>query len=195
MGFNHNASQRAAIAVNNADTDSAMNWLLQHLEDTDIDTPIPTANSAATRSGGIVAPPESAIDQLTMMGFDRPRCIHALSQTNNDPARAVEWLFSHMDETIPDASPSPSPSDLVSAAAAAAAAASSDTAPARYELIGAITHLGKSTSSGHYVAHILHNNEWILYNDQKVSRAEKENPTGQAYMLVFRRTTSQRMME
>mgnify|MGYP001034387188 CR=1 FL=1 len=67
------------------------------------------------------------------------------------------------------------------------AEAPADTKPARYRLSAFITHLGKSTgtgsatlavtafqsmiaflNAGHYVAHILKEGKWVLFNDFKV---------------------------
>jgi ubiquitin carboxyl-terminal hydrolase 5/13 len=49
-----------------------------------------------------------------------------------------------------------------------------------------ITHLGASTGSGHYVAHIKKNDQWIYYNDNKVAIA-KDPPLGQGYLFFFQR--------
>ncbi|KAL7558141.1 hypothetical protein ACA910_003352 [Epithemia clementina (nom. ined.)] len=50
-----------------------------------------------------------------------------------------------------------------------------------YQLMGLISHIGKHTGSGHYVAHVLvpgqqpsSRPQWIIFNDEKV--AESEHP-------------------
>jgi len=49
-----------------------------------------------------------------------------------------------------------------------------------------ISHIGKNTGSGHYVAHIKHNGSWVIFNDEKV--AVSENPPLQhAYLYLFQR--------
>ncbi|KAJ6293153.1 hypothetical protein OIU78_025187 [Salix suchowensis] len=40
MGFNHLHCQKAAINTSNAGVEEAMNWLLAHMDDPDIDAPI-----------------------------------------------------------------------------------------------------------------------------------------------------------
>lgn len=41
--------------------------------------------------------------------------------------------------------------------------------PGIYDLQGVITHLGASIHAGHYVAHLKVDNEWVLFNDNKVA--------------------------
>lgn len=41
MGFPHTRCQKAAIATSNGGVESAMDWLMQHMDDADIDEPIP----------------------------------------------------------------------------------------------------------------------------------------------------------
>lgn len=179
MGFSTNACSRAALAVNNSDGEAAMNWLLSHMEDADINDPLPSATSSS--SGPIV--PAELIAQLASMGFPADRCEYALKQTNNSADRAVEWLFSHMDDPLPSES----------APVAAAAVEVVDNAPPHYQLHSAITHLGKSTSVGHYVCHLRSDDgSWVLFNDEKVSAVPtNERGVGQgmdrAYLYVYQR--------
>ena len=136
MGFSSNAASRAALAVRNADGETAMNWLLSHMEDADVNDPLPAAapaaSSAASSSGP--APPADLVEQLSSMGFDHARCVYALQQTNNSVDRAVEWLFSHADDPLPSAS---------SAASAPPPALAPAFTSSQYRLYAAITHLGK----------------------------------------------------
>jgi ubiquitin carboxyl-terminal hydrolase 5/13 len=50
-----------------------------------------------------------------------------------------------------------------------------------------ITHLGTSTMSGHYVAHIKKDGKWVLFNDAKVAEAENP-PRDLAYLYIYKRT-------
>ena len=111
MGFSVNAASRAALAVNNSDGEAAMNWLLAHMEDADINDPPPSASASAsaTSSSAGPAPPADLVEQLAAMGFEQARCVYALQQTSNSMDRAVEWLFSHADDPLPTASTSSSP--------------------------------------------------------------------------------------
>jgi ubiquitin carboxyl-terminal hydrolase 5/13 len=38
----------------------------------------------------------------------------------------------------------------------------------QYELLGFVSHIGKSVTSGHYVCHIKKDGQWLLFNDEKV---------------------------
>ena len=163
-----------------------MNWLLSHMEDADINDPLPAAAPVA-QSSAAAAPSADLVEQLTSMGFDHARCVYALQQTNLSVDRAVEWLFSHADDPLPSSNAS-STASRASAPAAAPAYTSS-----QYRLYAAITHLGKSTNVGHYVCHLRgEDGRWVLFNDEKVSEVESdERGVGKgmdrAYMLVYQR--------
>lgn len=117
---------------------------------------------------------------------------------NGDPERAVEWLFSHPDDTgeederAGEAAPDRK--------AAAAALPGSSALPARYRLRAFISHKGPSVHSGHYVAHIRTEqgggggggggDSWVLFNDEKVVRADADSVRALkplAYLYVFER--------
>jgi ubiquitin carboxyl-terminal hydrolase 5/13 len=66
--------------------------------------------------------------------------------------------------------------------------------PARYRLRAFISHKGPSVHSGHYVAHIRTEKDggdsWVLFNDEKVVRADAESVRALkplAYLYVFER--------
>lgn len=104
--------------------------------------------------------------------------------------RAVEWLFSHPDdmgEVENDASPSAPPTSKPDPGG-------SSELPARYRLKAFISHKGPSVHSGHYVAHIRYDgpdgDEWVLFNDEKVVRADEESVAALkklAYLYIFER--------
>ena len=85
--------------------------------------------------------------------------------------RAVEWLFNHPDDTGEESAPASAP------AAAPATVPGSKDVPAKYKLLGFISHKGPSVHSGHYVAHLRKGTEgeWVLFNDEKVVKADKES--------------------
>ena len=106
-----------------------------------------------------------------------------------NPERAIEWLFSHPDDTGEDA-----PSAVASAAAGQPQPkelGGSSTLPARYRLKAFVSHKGPSVHSGHYVAHIKTEKEgWVLFNDNKVVRADDESVKELqklAYLFIFER--------
>ena len=54
-------------------------------------------------------------------------------------------------------------------------------------MIGTVSHIGKNTGSGHYVAHIKRGDKWVIFNDEKVAYCEGP-PSEHAYMYFFQRT-------
>merc|ERR1712216_43030 len=108
-----------------------------------------------------------------MFTIDQVRA--ALKETNGAADRAADWLFSHMDDL-----------DGSIARLQSSQAANSGEAPepkleledgeGKYDIVGMISHIGKNTGSGHYVAHIKKRDtgKWVIFNDEKV--ALSENP-------------------
>jgi ubiquitin carboxyl-terminal hydrolase 5/13 len=93
-------------------------------------------------------------------------------------------LFSHPDDTGGDTAP---PSSGPPAATPAKPAGSSSL-PAKYKLKAFISHKGPSVHSGHYVAHIRIGDAWILFNDEKVVKADEESVKELktlAYLYIF----------
>merc|ERR1712173_538131 len=58
-----------------------------------------------------------------------------------------------------------------------------------YELVGFVTHVGKNTGGGHYVAHIKKKidgeDQWVIFNDRKVA-ISKNPPFDLGYMYFYR---------
>ncbi len=109
-----------------------------------------------------------------------------LAQDGN-AERAVEWLFSHPDDTGEEVvTPSKSKSGNFGG---------SKDLPAKYRLKAFVSHKGPSVHSGHYVATIRKFNEqgqeeWVLFNDEKVVKAEGQGTAdlmSKAYLYVYER--------
>jgi len=177
MGFPQNRAIKAAVKTKNAPLDVAMEWLISHMEDADIDAPLETPK--ATSSPADAGPPEESVAMLCSMGFSRAQALKALKATQNNVERATEWIFSHAEDM-----------DVVEGAGGAAvAAAPAETlpdGPGKYKLVAFISHMGTSTLSGHYVCHILVDGKWVLFNDRKVS-ACSDPPKDMAYMYFYQR--------
>jgi ubiquitin carboxyl-terminal hydrolase 5/13 len=95
--------------------------------------------------------------------------------------RAVEWLFNHPDDMGEDTAQTSAPAPSVPG---------STDLPARYQLKAFISHKGPSVHSGHYVAHIQVGDNWVLFNDEKVVKADEESVRELkklAYLYVFER--------
>jgi len=51
---------------------------------------------------------------------------------------------------------------------------------------GFVSHMGASTACGHYVAHVLKEGRWVLFNDEKVA-ASAAPPLELGYLYIYRR--------
>jgi len=179
FGFPKNRCVKAAIKTQNQNVEVAMNWLLEHMEDPDIDTeesaPIPAPQKSAS-------PPvaEDAVANLTAMGFTRPQVLKALSSTGNNVERAADWLFSHADQL------DTMDVDLGETSAKKDPKQGLHDGPGKYKLLGFISHIGTSTASGHYVCHIKKEGKWVLFNDRKVA-ASHDPPKEMGYLYFYQR--------
>jgi ubiquitin carboxyl-terminal hydrolase 5/13 len=94
-------------------------------------------------------------------------------------------LFNHPDDPGGDAA-----APTAGSPAAPAAIPGSKAIPARFKLKAFISHKGLSVHSGHYVAHIRVNAQWLLFNDEKVVKADDESVKELkklAYLYFFER--------
>ena len=116
------------------------------------------------------------------MSFSRSRAIEALTATNNHIERAVDWLFSHNETSAPsqndqqteksETKKSEIPFDAI------------DTAI--YQCKAVTVHIGNSTNTGHYIAYVLKDNQWVYYNDKKVA-LQQDPAIDKGYIYFFER--------
>ena len=116
-------------------------------------------------------------------GFNRAQAIKALEETNNNIERAADWIFSHTDEImdLDENTPQTSASDTTTTAAPAYRDGAG-----QYKLVAFISHMGSNANVGHYVAHILKDNRWCIFNDENVALSENP-PKDLAYLYLYRR--------
>lgn len=189
-------AQRASHATIGQGMDAAMDWAFSHGEDPDIDLPLeeetpavvaPAAPAAAPAPAANTTFSEELILNVMDMGFDRKKAVKALKETGGDIERAVEWLFSHPEDTgDDDEAAAPTSGATVPATSAKDAIKSLPDGKGRYELFAFICHMGTSTMSGHYLVYIKKNGKWALYNDEKVNEVA-EPPKGHGYLYFYRR--------
>lgn len=172
MGFPRTRCEHAVYNNQGKDAQTAMDWLFARMDDPALDLPLQISTKKASDSSSGVSVDEGAVETLSQMGFSVQRCRIALQKTDNNPERALDWLFSHSEEPMEEVVKTPR--------------ASTDNARGKYRLFAFVTHMGKSTESGHYVAHIKKNDKWCIFNDRKV--AESQNPPREmAYIYFFER--------
>ncbi len=139
MGFPLNRCEKALHATGNSDTNAAMDWLLAHMDDPDIDTPLDLGPGSKVPE----AFDAEKIEALGQMGFGPPQARKALKETGGDIERAVDWLFSHSDEL----------GDFEEAGADSIEVApkglpGSESLPAKFQLQSIICHKGASIHAG-----------------------------------------------
>ncbi|KAL9053412.1 MAG: hypothetical protein Q9162_004782 [Coniocarpon cinnabarinum] len=195
MGFPRVRCEKALKATGNEDAEAASNWLFEHMEDPDIDVPMP--DDAATHTGSAGAIDPAAIDQLGAMGFDPPLARQALKETGGDPERAVDWLFSHPDAQGDFEDNTQADGASEEASAAEKKAIGVDDAHAKFQLQSIVCHKGTSIHAGHYVAFVRKQlpgskrTDWVLFNDEKVAQAsDAEEMKKFAYIYFLRRLSA-----
>ncbi|KNA19217.1 hypothetical protein SOVF_063870 isoform A [Spinacia oleracea] len=176
MGFGQLPCEKAAIYTSNAGVEEAMNWLLSHMDDPDINDPI-----SHTSQNAVASVDQSHVDTLVSFGFQEDVARKALMATGGDIEKATDWIFNS-----PDAI-STSHMDTSSSGATSADNELPD-GSGRYRLLGFVSHMGTSTHCGHYVAHIYKEGKWVLYNDEKVG-ASVNPPKDMGYLYFFERLT------
>ena len=149
-----------------------------NIENPVIQTPLPKVQvgGGAEKAGG-GADPEAVVN-LVSMGFTEKQAARALRKCDNNLERAMDWIFSHMDEpesdeemkteaVVPSKFENPSPNS------------------GKYNLQSFVTHLGAGVHSGHYVCHVRkEGDQWIYFNDSKVALTT-EPPIEKGYMYFF----------
>lgn len=183
MGFPRVRCVKAAIATSNQGAEQAMNWLMDHMDDADIDVEPPAPSASASGGPKKGEPKAEDVEMLMAMGFTPSQAAKALRKTDNNVERAADWAFSHPDELdTPDEAP----------AAAASSSAARDPkqgqrdGSGKYRLLGFISHIGTSTTGGHYVCHLLKDGVWVNFNDRKVAQSE-EPPFDMGYIYFYQR--------
>uniref|UniRef100_A0A6Q2X6G8 Ubiquitin carboxyl-terminal hydrolase n=1 Tax=Esox lucius TaxID=8010 RepID=A0A6Q2X6G8_ESOLU len=190
MGFPLEACRKAVYYTGNTGIDAAMNWVMGHMDDPDFSAPLVLPG---TSSAPGTTPTESVSEEhlatIVSMGFSRDQATRALRATSNVLERAVDWIFSHLDDL-----------ESMEVSEGGRSAAESEGArepppgpkvrdgPGKYELFAFISHMGTSTMCGHYVCHIKKDQQWVIFNDQKVCASEKP-PKDLGYLYFYRRVT------
>ena len=141
MGFPKVRSEKALHATGNADPEAAINWLFVHMDDEGIDKPTKLANDGMSLSGQDPA----KIAQLGDMGIDPTRARKALSETDGDVNRALDWVLTHPDkwETEDDVNYTACDTGRISPELPGSA-----NIPAKFQLQSVVCHKGTSIHTG-----------------------------------------------
>uniref|UniRef100_A0AAQ4S133 Ubiquitin-associated domain-containing protein 1 n=1 Tax=Gasterosteus aculeatus aculeatus TaxID=481459 RepID=A0AAQ4S133_GASAC len=114
MGFPESRAIKA-LRLNHMSVTQAMEWLIEHVDDPSVDTPIPASGPESVRQDELTEifkrirrkrefrPDSRAVIALMEMGFDEKEVVDALRVNNNQQDAACEWLLGDR---------KPSPEDL-----------------------------------------------------------------------------------
>lgn len=175
MGFPIDVIHRVLYNVQNKSLQAAINWILEHNSDPDFQDPfVPPGFDAKPKKTKFV-PNEEALGTVMDMGFTWEQALKALNATDNNPERAVDWIFSHQAE-LDNVDEEESPSEVFRDGSS------------QYTLVGFLSHMGTSTMVGHYVCHLLKDDRWVIYNDDKVALSENP-PKELGYIYLYQRVS------
>ncbi|CAD7697819.1 unnamed protein product [Ostreobium quekettii] len=190
MGFSENACKRAVLQNNNGGVEACTEWILNHMDDPDLNEPLPEERSTQRAA----EPLQESIQMLSSMGFDAQSAKAALLSTDNNVERAADWLISRMDNleaAVAEVLQREGRAEgHVAPEGSAGLSNAVDDGPGRYTLVGFISHIGANTACGHYVCHIRKDGRWVLFNDEKVALSESP-PRDMGYMYMYRRADVQ----
>merc|ERR1712146_581768 len=183
MGFSTNAAKRACLAVKNSDAAAATEWIFQHMDDPDLNDPLPTPEPQKNNDGKKMDFDAEVVSNLSMLGFPPNVVKKALRETDNNPERAADWLFSHPDEQGDDEE------DEMQIEENQGTSSSEEIRErkswsGKYRLKGFISHVGSNFNCGHYVAHIKKDGEWAIFDDSKVAKSE-DPPLSHGYLYFY----------
>ncbi|CAA6670655.1 unnamed protein product [Spirodela intermedia] len=179
MGFNYFHCQKAAINTSNVGVEEAMTWLLSHMDDPDINDPLPDE----PRNPNLQPVDESSVETVISFGFPEEMARKALKASGGDIEKAMDWIFSN-----PDASSS---GDMEATSSSGQSPQDTELPDGggRYRLMALVSHIGTSTHCGHYVAHVHKDGRWVIFNDTKVG-ASVNPPKDMGYLYFFERINS-----
>uniref|UniRef100_A0A3B4CS52 Ubiquitin carboxyl-terminal hydrolase n=1 Tax=Pygocentrus nattereri TaxID=42514 RepID=A0A3B4CS52_PYGNA len=185
MGFPMEACRKAVYYTGNTGIDAAMNWVMGHMDDPDFSAPfvLPGCSSAPGST-----PTESASEEhlatIVSMGFSRDQASRALRATSNVLERAVDWIFSHLD-------------DLESMEVSEGGRSEGGSEASRDPPPGPRVRDGPGKPRSVWFSGSAHDflpvfffvclfSRWVIFNDQKVCASEKP-PKDLGYLYFYRR--------
>ncbi|GKZ28052.1 hypothetical protein AbraCBS73388_009569, partial [Aspergillus brasiliensis] len=132
--------------------------------DPDIDEPL---EKTGTSTSGSQQDP-AKVAQLAEMGINSGHARRALAATDGDLNRAIDWVFTHPEDSMDTGSDSDIPES------SGDRRLDSGATPAKYQLQSIVCHKGSSVHAGHYVAIVRkavpgsNETSWVMFNDEKV---------------------------
>lgn len=177
MGFPSEAARKAVLFTKNSSVEDATEWIMQHITDSDINDPLVLPGIKQLNCAKFI-PDSENISTLMSMGFDINQATKALKETNNNIERATDWIFSHpYDANEMDCDDVLSDIEIDN---------QFRNGSSKYKLVAFISHMGTSSHAGHYVCHILKDDKWVIFNDNKVAISQNP-PKDLGYLYLYKR--------
>lgn len=128
------------------------------------------------------------------MGYSRAHAVRALAMTNNNVEAAVNWATTNPENSstlhsLIESLPQSPKSQHSTATTQSTKTTHFRDGAGTYRLVAFISHIGNHTSCGHYVAHILKDGRWVIFNDETVALSEHP-PKDLAYIYLYKRAAS-----
>lgn len=96
MGIPEHHAKHALLNTNQVSAEMAVGWYFENLENPTLNDPLPKIKKKKEEGA---AASEEQISTVMMMGFSKAQATFALKKCDNNVERAVDYLFSHPEET------------------------------------------------------------------------------------------------
>lgn len=194
MGFSENASEKALYNTGNMDdAENAMQWLFEHVEDSDINEPLSIVNEKKSVSNEPHVN-EEALQNMISMGLSLKLSKKALFLNDGDVNKSVEWVFNNMDDNgeIEISTTESDNNNSESSKIVKKYGTDLNIGEIEYELQSIVCHKGTSTQSGHYVTFVKNpignNGDWFLFNDEKIVEIKDEEEIRKnGYIFIYKK--------
>uniref|UniRef100_A0AC35TUH2 Ubiquitin carboxyl-terminal hydrolase n=1 Tax=Rhabditophanes sp. KR3021 TaxID=114890 RepID=A0AC35TUH2_9BILA len=183
-GFSELCCRKALIATQNQSMDIAIDYLMNHMDDAGfMNDPIPASK---LRPINISRWNKEDIGNLLSMGFTPHQANYAMTEMKGNLMNAADFLIQSG-----GAVPPPDEDDEEDEVKNEDDVKQQQNirfkdGQGKYKLVGFISHMGTSTSCGHYVVHLKKGDHWYIYNDEKVGISQKP-PLSLGYVYIYER--------
>lgn len=98
MGIPETAAKHACFNTHCQGAEIAMNWFYENIDNPVCQTPLRVKKQKGTAPQSGFQYNEEGIMMIMSMGLTDKQAKRGLRKCNNDVERAMDWIFSHMDE-------------------------------------------------------------------------------------------------
>ena len=98
MGIPELSAKHAVYNTNNLDVDMAVTWFYENIDNPVLQTPLPKVKKQGQGKSEGFKVNEEGMMMIMAMGMSDKQARRGLRKCNNDVERAMDFIFSHMDE-------------------------------------------------------------------------------------------------